>query len=412
MIFNEPAYFLLLAVVALAYRLLPGAAKPWLLAGMGVLFYAYFSPAFVGVLAAEAALVYVMGAVIRRSGRGSNIAFALGLALTVGMLVAFKYAGLLSASVARFGTSDLPTFEDVRLPLAISFFTFEFVHYLVDARRGTLPDHEPGDFLAFAFFVPTMVAGPIKRFQGFWAQVRVARANASDIAEGTTRVLTGMLKKVVLADTLTLWITPLASADSVAGATRGQIVAALVAYSLRIYLDFSGYSDIAIGSARLFGIRVPENFAWPYLATNIAEFWRRWHMSLMSWIRDYVYIPLGGNHGSLLRQTGVLLAAFALSGLWHGAAWHFMGWGLFHGTLMVLYRVWHTRIQPKLWPAIRPAAEGDGGERDLGSRVFGGARSFVSAALTFSLVTLGWGLFAMPLSRFGLMLQQLVTGGM
>ena len=334
MIFNEPAYFALLIVSVLVFRYLPGRAKPWWLFATGLMFYAYFSPAFVGILLAETLLVYALGTVVRRRGTRATLAFAVGLTLTLGMLVFYKYAGLLTSTAAGLGAGGLPTFQDVRLPLAISFFTFEFIHYLVDARRGSLPDHAPEDFLGFALFIPTMVAGPIKRFQGFSAQVRTAQTSAEDVAEGTTRILVGLAKKIVLADTLTLWITPLASTDALMSASRLEIVTALVAYSLRIYLDFSGYSDIAIGSARLFGLEVPENFRWPYLKTNIAAFWRSWHMSLMSWIRDYVYIPLGGNRGSTLRQCATLTASFAVSGMWHGGAWNFLLWGLYHGVLV------------------------------------------------------------------------------
>ncbi len=400
MIFNELAYFALIALSALAFRWLPPRLKPWWLFASGVLFYAYFSPAFVVILMVELAAVWVLGGFVRRGGTRARLAFAAGLAVCLGALFLYKYAGLVSRTVGAVGVESLPTFETLRLPLAISFFTFEFVHYLVDARRGTLPDHATEDFLGFALFVPTMVAGPIKRFQGFWGQVRVARADAEDVNAGVTRILTGLVKKIVLADTLTLWITPLASTDGLYSASRMEIVVALVAYAFRIYFDFSGYSDIAIGSARLFGVRVPENFDWPYLKTDIAAFWRSWHMSLTSWIRDYVYIPLGGSRCSLPRQCLNLLAAFAISGLWHGAAWNFLGWGLYHGALLAGHRVYTVKLKPLL---PMPAED---------ARVLRGAGMLASGVFTFALVTLGWGLFAMPFARFVEMLRMLVGGGL
>ncbi|MDZ4170196.1 MAG: MBOAT family O-acyltransferase [Coriobacteriia bacterium] len=427
MIFSEVGYFIGLAVAALVFRALPMRAKPWWLFATGAVFYWYFSPAFVGILALEVALVYVFAGVAARSlvPRGRGWGLAAGLVVTLGLLAVYKYGPLIVQTVLALpgGPTELPLLtgapasptagglpgvEDVRVPLAISFFTFEFVHYLVDSRRGTIPRHGVGDFLGFAFFAPTLVAGPIKRFQGFSAQVREARANADDVGVGVTRILIGLAKKVVIADTLTLWIALLATNDAVDFATRGEIAVALVAYSLRIYFDFSGYSDIAIGSARLFGITVPENFARPYFARNIAQFWRRWHMSLMSWIRDYVYIPLGGSRCSLPRQLFNIIAAFAVSGIWHGAEWHFLAWGLYHGVLVAGYRLWTRAVRPRLAGPRDPESESARATsrfRELTGRAFG-------TAVTFALVTLGWGLFAMPVDRFWLMLQRLTVGGM
>lgn len=404
MIFTEPAYFVFIAVSALAFRFLPSKARPWWLFATGLVFYAYFSPAFVAVLLAETIAVYGLAVLVRRGTSGRIVAFVGGLALTIGMLAVYKYGGLIARSASDLGASGLPSFEDVRLPLAISFFTFEFVHYLADARSGKLPDHAPEDFLGFAMFAPTMIAGPIKRFQGFFDQGRLAQATADDVATGTTRILVGLAKKVVIADTMTLWITPLSSSDALAFSTRAEVVWALIAYSIRIYMDFSGYSDIAIGSARLFGITVPENFNWPYIRTNITDFWRSWHMSLTSWIRDYVYIPLGGSRVPSGRQTLNLLAAMAVSGIWHGAAWNFLGWGLYHGALLSIHRLWLGIVKPAL---PRPATVPRPLERTLAV-----SGAVAGGALTFSLVTLGWGLFAMPFARFVDMLKLLWTGGL
>ncbi len=444
MIFSEPAYFAGVAVAAIAFRFLPVRAKPWWLFATGLLFYWYFSPSFAGILGAEVAFVYVLARCAgaprsRPLTRGATL--GLGLALTIGLLAVYKYGELIVSTAAgligtanppaaglstagrtgaTLATSTLPGVEDARVPLAISFFTFEFVHYLVESRRCTLPRHGVGDFLGFAFFAPTLVAGPIKRFGGFAEQAREARATATDVSAGITRVLVGLVKKTVLADTLSLWAGLLASDDAVGYATRGEIAVALLAYSLRIYFDFSGYSDIAIGSARLFGIRVPENFAWPYLAGSIAEFWRRWHISLMRWIRDYVYIPLGGSRCPTWRQAFNLLAAFAVSGLWHGAEWHFVAWGLYHGALVAAHRIWTRELRPRLAKSrSRPAGAGQeagvtAGEPEAGKQApaTGIVGRVAGTLATFSLVTLGWGLFVMPLDRFWLMLQRFTFGGM
>ena len=296
----------------------------------------------------------------------------------------------------------LPSFPALVLPLAISFFTFEFVHYVVDARRGALPEHGFADFLAFMLFFPTMVAGPIKRFQDFQPQIAAARADATAVSEGITRITVGLAKKICLADTLTPATALLQSSSGVASARPADILVALLAFAAKIYMDFSGYSDIAIGSARLFGIRVPENFAWPYLRRNIAEFWRHWHMSLTSWITDYVYKPLGGNRRGLPRTALNVVIAMAVSGLWHGAQWHFVVWCLFHGALLAGFRAWEGLVKDPLVARVPWLAEG------RAARALGAAGTALGGVITFALVTIGWGLFAMPLDRFVLMIGRLL----
>lgn len=409
-IFNEPAYFVFLFVVALVFRYLPARWRTWWIAATGIAFYAYFSPAFAPLLLIESAVVFALAALasrVRQKRLAWGRAVFLGtLAGSVGVLGFYKYGGFLvrtvrviagSAVTSSAGASGMLSFEDVRLPLAISFFTFEFIHYLVDRWKGRIDHDDAGGFFAFAFFAPTMVAGPIKRYQSFGAQLPTARASAADVSYGVTRILVGLVKKMVIADTLTLWITTLTDADALSFATRPEIVIALIAYGLRIYLDFSGYSDIAIGSARLFGITVPENFSWPYLRTNISMFWRSWHISLSSWITDYVFIPLGGSRSGLSRTCLNLMIAMAVSGLWHGAAWHFVVWGLYHGVLLALHRIWRT-IAEKHLPAV--------------STPLRRAGAIAGWALTYVSVTAGWSLFAMPLPMVGTMLMRLSGGDM
>jgi alginate O-acetyltransferase complex protein AlgI len=288
------------------------------------------------------------------------------------------------------------------LPLAVSFFTFEFIHYVVDARRGKLPEHRFEDFLAFMLFFPTMVAGPIKRFQDFQPQIACARADAGAVSAGATRIAIGLAKKICIADTVTPLTATLLSTARVAAASPLEIGISLLAFSAKIYMDFSGYSDIAIGSAQLFGIHVPENFKWPYLRRNIAQFWRHWHMSLTSWITDYVYRPLGGNRRGLAMTVVNIVVAMAVSGLWHGAQWHFLAWGLFHGALLAGFRVWEALVKKPALAAV--PALGSGG---LGS-VLRVAGAGLGGVVTFALVTIGWGLFVMPVDRFALMIGRLL----
>ena len=404
MIFGEPLYFIALAAAVALFRFAPGKLRPWLIFICWLAFYGYYAGSFWLLILGEALLVYVLGRTMRRP-RIALPAFAIGLAGTIGALAYFKYSRLLGPILGQaLGShaSALPTFQDIAVPLAISFFTFEFIHYIVDIRRGTIERHSVGDFLAFAMFAPTMVAGPIKRFQQFSPQVQAARADATDVSAGITRIAVGLVKKMVLADTFALWLGPLGSTGSLDQASKFQIVSALFAYSLHIYFDFSGYSDIAIGSARLFGISVPENFAWPYLRSSIRSFWRHWHMSLTRWVTDYIYIPLGGNRRGLAVTCLNLMAAFTIVGIWHGAAWHFAAWGAFNGLLLVGHRLW-TELGRKPLLAAVPALE-----KGATGKLLHYTGSAAGGVLTFSLVTLGWGLFVMPYDRFWHMLERLL----
>ncbi len=402
MIFGEWVYGVFLIASAVSFRFLPTRIRPWWLAACGFGFYAYYSPAFLLLLAVEIGVVFALVKGVRRS----TWVFAGALGVTIGVLVVYKYGHLLGATLASMAASlhagPVPDFPRLVLPLAISFFTFEFVHYVVDARKGTLPEHGLGEFLAFALFFPTMVAGPIKRFQDFQPQIATSSARAADINDGVTRIVVGLAKKIVIADTLTPLTTALLSDAGVREASPAQLVVALIAFAFKIYMDFSGYSDIAIGSARLFGIHVPENFSWPYLRRNIAQFWRHWHMSLTSWITDYVYKPLGGNRRGLALTAVNAIAAMAVSGLWHGAQWHFLVWGLYHGILLALFRVWDTLMRGPLLERMPVLRDGPF------ARAAGRVGALASWAATFALVTVGWGLFVMPVGRFATMLGRLL----
>ena len=402
MIFGTWVYGAFLIVATVVFRVLPAKARPWWIALCGFGFYAYYSTTFLWLLAAEIILVFLLV----RDARRHAWAYGVALALSLGALVVFKYANLasvtLGSAASALNAGRLPTFPQLVLPLAISFFTFEFIHYIVDARAGRLPDHTPADFFAFMLFFPTMIAGPIKRFQRFQPQVGTARASAQDVNDGMTRIVIGLAKKIVIADTIAPLARPLFSAAGVASAGRQTLLIALLAFTLQIYMDFSGYSDIAIGSARLFGIRVPENFSWPYVRTSIAQFWRHWHMSLTSWITDYVYIPLGGSRHGLARTGLNSIAALAISGLWHGAQWHFLAWGLYHGLLLAGYRSYVVLVKDPLVARVPALVDGTTGRL---ARVIGGV---LGAVTTFALVTLGWGLFVMPVERFAEMLRRLL----
>jgi alginate O-acetyltransferase complex protein AlgI len=225
----------------------------------------------------------------------------------------------------------------------MSFFTFEFIHHAADCYFGKAEKGPFSVFLAFIFFFPTLACGPIKRFQKFEQGLSQNRFDPQSIAQAITRIAFGLAKKTVLADTFNLWAQELNS-KAIYSASRLQLCAWILAYGWYIYFDFSAYSDVAIGCAKLFGIEVPENFNFPYLSRNISEFWRRWHMSLMNWLQDYVYLPVffskwkifGPRHiEGYFRLSLTLLIVFLLSGLWHGGSAHFLIWGYYHAVLVI-----------------------------------------------------------------------------
>lgn len=268
------------------------------------------------------------------------------IVLCVLALAFYKYSTFLIAQLFGLINQDLATavLEQAKHsllpdapPLAISFFVFEFVHYLVDVHRGKTPIKSPIDFTLFSIFWPSVVSGPVKRFEQFLPSLvsGCQRINKLDIQIGFMRIITGLIKKLVIADNLTGYIQ--FWQPQYAHLPLSQRWILFFAISLRILFDFSGYSDIAIGFARMMGIRLPENFNWPYFATSLQEFWQRWHISLSTWIRDYIYIPLGGNRHGNLRKIANGVIAFGLCGLWHGAAWNFIFWGIYHGVGLVMF---------------------------------------------------------------------------
>ncbi len=265
---------------------------------------------------------------------------ALAVAANLAFLGWFKYAGFLARSINLLPGIDIPV-PEIALPLGISFYTFQAMSYVIDVYRGTVaPARTPVDFGAYLTMFPQLVAGPIVRYADIAAQLRSRSTPIGRVASGMRRFLQGLVKKVLLANTLAEFADRawgFADAGSVLPVPLAWL--ALVAYALQIYYDFSGYSDMAIGIGRMLGFDFPENFLHPYAATSVRDFWRRWHVSLSTWFRDYLYIPLGGNRKGLPRTCLNSLIVFALCGLWHGASAMFLLWGLWHGLFLTLERL-------------------------------------------------------------------------
>jgi len=391
MIFNTFIYYLLfLLPSAILYRHSQPKLRPWIIAVFGSLFFMYFAYSMAGTGGALCFGIFMLESITSRLYKRASRWCILGLLQSLVFLGVFKYWNFLTGLLFWRHANPL-IWQGAFLPLGISFFTFEFYHYAWDRKYNRTESGTLGEYLAFILFFPTMVAGPIKRYQDFLPKLRAQPKDwASDWGTGGTRILTGLAKKFAVADLLSAWTNHLNARD-IQLANRGALVLWLFAYSIKIYADFSGYSDIAIGSARLFGIRVPENFDWPYGRRNIQRFWASWHMSLTSWLTDYVFIPVARLRvGSWKPHAYVaIVVTMVISGLWHGAGLHYIAWGLYHGLLLLTHRFWRD------W-------RGPASERLV--------PVFASRIFTYLCVTAGYALFTMDLHTVVLFYKRLLIG--
>jgi alginate O-acetyltransferase complex protein AlgI len=353
MLFNTFEFAVFFPTVVLLYYALPRSARPSLLLIASCAFYMAFIPAYILVLAFIILVDYAAGRLIEASTGFVRRGFLLmSIAANVGTLAVFKYYGFLEANLqavgAAFGqTIMLPTLMIV-LPIGLSFHTFQAMSYTVEVYRGTCRAEQ--NFVIYALYVmffPQLVAGPIERPQHLIPQLRaMPYPDESDITDGLKLMAWGLFKKVAIADRLAIFVN-----DVYARPLEYQAPALLVAtvfFAFQIYCDFSGYSDIAIGAAQVLGIDLRTNFRRPFLSTSIAEFWTRWHVSLSSWFRDYVYIPLGGNRVTRLRWLRNVTITFLLSGLWHGASWTFVAWGCLNAVFL-LTGVLTRPLRDRMW---------------------------------------------------------------
>lgn len=367
--------------------------QTWLLLGCFIFHYHFAGPA--GVFPIIILSLFTFGVALSRR----DPLIVLAIVINVSALFFYKYFHFLSLHVLGLATPGWGTLLDQHAtailpgapPLAISFFIFELIHYLYDVKKGNLPLKNLADYASFIFYFPSLVAGPIKRYESFLPQLELGLGSVSrrQVMEGLLRVARGYFMKIVLADFLTSFIgyyEPIFK--DLSSVMRWSI---FLSFSLRIWFDFSGYSEIAIGLAMMMGIKLPENFNWPYAALNIRDFWHRWHISLSSWIRDYIYIPLGGNRDGLSRKILNGIIAFSICGLWHGPAWHFVLWGLYHGFGLALSSNYR-------------ALGGTAGEK-IGR--FFEREPQISWMITFMFVSVGWLFFFYPIHDALLLLYQL-----
>jgi len=382
MSFTTSAFFAFCIVLFSGYALLRGRARSLFLLLASAVFYGSWDIRFLALLVGSVFVdFFVALAVARAEGARRKRLLLISISFNLGVLAFFKYAGFFVESAAalltRLGvTTSAPVLEIV-LPVGISFYTFQTLSYTVDVYRKRLPpSRDLLDFALYVMFFPQLVAGPIERAERLLPQMQaVSREPWRPDLTGLGLIALGLFKKIVLADGVRSYAVALSAPDR---AYPAALWFATYAFAFQIYWDFSGYSDIAVGLARLLGVDLMSNFRAPYAATGPSDFWRRWHISLSEWLRDYLYIPLGGNRGGELRTQRNLFLTMLLGGLWHGAAWHFVLWGAFHGLLLVVARALARR-----WPRTLQLAE---------RRWF---RPVQSLAF-FHVTCLGWALFRAP----------------
>ncbi len=381
MLFNSLHFLVYFPIVAAVYFLIPHRVRwAWLLVA-SYYFYMCWKPAYVAVIWLLTIVDYVAGRVIgSASTEGRRRLFlAISLASNLGLLFLFKYFNFVNDTLRAFtesfdfvyGIPDL----DVILPIGISFHTFQALNYTIDVyRRAREPERHLGRFALFIAFFPQLVAGPIERAGHLLPQFLVEhRFDAVLAASGLRLMLWGFFKKLVIADRLAVFVNAVYDEPSTQSGLR--LTVATYCFAYQIYCDFSGYSDIAVGAARVLGFDLTRNFERPYFATSIRAFWRRWHISLSTWFRDYVFIPLGGSRVGSWRLATNLMIVFLVSGLWHGANWTYIVWGGLHGAFMVAALA-TSQVRDRIWGSLGPAA----------LRV----RPFVAGIVTFHLVTIAW----------------------
>lgn len=374
MVFSSIVFLLYFLPVFLGiYLITPKQAKNYVILCFSILFYSWGAPQFIFVILGSTVIDFYLVKTMYRSkdAKESKWFLSASLILNLGLLLYFKYANFFVDNVNEIlnalGISNI-SWTEIALPIGISFYTFQTLTYAIDIYRGTdRPLEKVSDYLLYILSFPQMIAGPIVRYKDVADQINNRPDLINDKLVGLYRFIIGLSKKVLIANVLA------EQADLIFDShpsklTWGNAWLGALAYTFQIYFDFSGYSDMAIGLGRMMGFKFPENFNAPYISKNITEFWRRWHITLGNFMRDYLYIPLGGNRVSVRRLYFNLILVFLLSGLWHGASWNYVIWGAFHGTFLILDRIFFIKLTQKLG-------------------------SFISILLTFFITLVGWVIF-------------------
>lgn len=318
------------------HLLLPGMrAKNFLLVVASLVFYAYGEPIYVILLVASSAGNYILARLTGECPKIRKLTMTLAVVINLGLLVIFKYSGFLVETFNSVTGAGIPV-PQVRMPIGISFFTFQALSYVIDVYRGDASVQKNfGKVLLYISFFPQLIAGPIVKYHDVEAEINNRKQTPEEIGKGIRRFIAGLSKKVLIANTMGLVADNLFGAAATGITGPGAWLGA-VSYMLQIYFDFSGYSDMALGLGMMFGFHFHENFDYPYISASIREFWRRWHMSLSGWFKEYLYIPLGGNRRGKFRTVVNKMIVFVCTGIWHGASFNFLFWGIYHGFFLML----------------------------------------------------------------------------
>ena len=318
------------------HLLLPGMrAKNFLLVVASLVFYAYGEPIYVILLVASSAGNYILARLTGECPKIRKLTMTLAVVINLGLLVIFKYSGFLVETFNSVTGAGIPV-PQVRMPIGISFFTFQALSYVIDVYRGDASVQKNfGKVLLYISFFPQLIAGPIVKYHDVEAEINNRKQTPEEIGKGIRRFIAGLSKKVLIANTMGLVADNLFGAAATGITGPGAWLGA-VSYMLQIYFDFSGYSDMALGLGLMFGFHFHENFDYPYISASIREFWRRWHMSLSGWFKEYLYIPLGGNRRGKFRTVVNKMIVFVCTGIWHGASFNFLFWGIYHGFFLML----------------------------------------------------------------------------
>ena len=337
MVFSSiPFIFFFLPIFFISYFLTPNKFKNYILLLFSLIFYAWGEPIYIFLMIFSTLVDFLNGRLLKKNNnkRTRKRYLIIAILINLSLLATFKYANLLVNTINSLFKLNLNPLN-LSLPIGISFYTFQTMSYSIDVYRKKIePETNYFRYLTYVSMFPQLIAGPIVRYETINKELHERKISFSNVALGFFRFLTGLFKKVLLANSIG-YVNSMIMEQSIGSFSTLTLWFGLIAFALQIYFDFSGYSDMAIGLGKMLGFSFSENFNYPYISKSITEFWRRWHISLSTWFRDYVYIPLGGNRKGLKRQIINLLIVWTLTGLWHGASWNFLLWGLYYGIILI-----------------------------------------------------------------------------
>ncbi|MBR3645384.1 MAG: MBOAT family protein [Lachnospiraceae bacterium] len=353
MVFSSSTFlFLFLPIFLILYYAVPFKVKNIVLCIFSLIFYAWGEPVYIVLMVFSSIVDFCNGLCMEKFRNHKGIFLVISIIVNLSMLGFFKYSNLLVTTFDQITGLNVKA-PGVALPIGISFYTFQTMSYSIDVYRGKVKtEHHFLDFMAYVSMFPQLIAGPIVRYSLVNEELHNRVIDFDSYTKGMMRFLTGLFKKVIVANSVGAVFNQISASDI--GTQSGLTLwIGILAFSLQIYFDFSGYSDMAIGIGRMIGFTFPENFNYPYIALSVSDFWRRWHMSLTTWFRDYVYFPLGGSHKGLKRNILNICIVWALTGIWHGAAWNFMLWGLYFALILMLEKFVLNKVLEKIPKVIR-----------------------------------------------------------